>query len=1098
MTTSVQRRRGTTAQHSTFTGLEGEITIDTTKDTAVIHDGTTVGGFPLAKENLANANPSNLTALTGASTAADDLFVVYDTSSNALKKITREELNNAMEQDAFANITIGGGSINGTAIGASTASTGNFSTLSIGGTAITSTATELNLLDGVTATTTEINYIDGVTSSIQTQLDGKAPLASPSFTGTLAAAGLNVTGNGILGTNSSNTLQINSTTTFDLKPTITAGTANQVQYLDSSKVLSGSSNMTFDGTSLSLAKQLNLTNNSGYNLYASGTANNYMAGSLGIGSTGLTGYTLKVSKTITGSVSSYGVLSDGQIQSDATSDANYFATNANSQVTTFTVTNIRHYLAAQGTFGIGTTVTNQFGFNVTSAMTGATNNYGFYGNIGSATGRWNLYMAGTASNYFAGSLGIGSTSLTDRSLFVAKNITGATNAYGIVQNGIVQSDVTSNAYGIRNAASTSAASFTLSNYAHFQALQSTIGVGSAITTQYGFLGDSTLISATNNYTFVGNLAAATGKYNIYMAGTADNYLAGSLGIGTTSISDRNLGILKSFTGATAYYGIVVNGQIQSDVTSVAQYFRSTASTSAASFTLTTLDHFVASQGTFGVGSTVTTQAAFNTSNSLNNATNNYGFYGAVVAGTGRYNLYMNGTADNYLAGALGIGSTSLTGYSLLITKNLTGSVTAFGIRHQANAQSDVTSAAYGVISQVGTAAASFTLANLRHFQAGQGTFGVGSSVTTQAAFRVEGGLTGATNNWGYTGEIAAATGAYNIYITGSANNYLGGALGVGSTALTGYTIRAGGLTTGATTAYGIASITTAASDVTANFGSVYALPSTSAASFTLSNLYYFNATQGTFGVGSTVTSQYGVFVNSANTGATNNYGFYGNLAAATGVWNLYMNGTANNYLAGSLGIGTTTFSETSLAVAKNITGGVNAMGVRSIGTVQSDVTTSARAFDASFFTQATAFTLTNAYHYYANGITVGSGSTVTSQMGYIAQSSMTGATNNYAFFGNIAAASGRYNIYMSGSADNYLAGKLTVSGATAIPAGGTAGVGVNLSSTANFGVFFGSGAPTLSAAKGSLYLRSDGSATNNRMYVNTDGATTWTAVTTAA
>lgn len=70
--------------------------------------------------------------------------------------------------------------------------------------------------------------------------------------------------------------------------------------------------------------------------------------------------------------------------------------------------------------------------------------------------------------------------------------------------------------------------------------------------------------------------------------------------------------------------------------------------------------------------------------------------------------------------------------------------------------------------------------------------------------------------------------------------------------------------------------------------------------------------------------------------------------------------------------------------------------------------------------------------------------------------------------------------------------------ATAIPAGGTAGAGLMVSSTANFGVFFGSGAPTLSAAKGSLYLRSDGSTTNDRMYVNTNGSTTWTAVTTAA
>lgn len=75
---------------------------------------------------------------------------------------------------------------------------------------------------------------------------------------------------------------------------------------------------------------------------------------------------------------------------------------------------------------------------------------------------------------------------------------------------------------------------------------------------------------------------------------------------------------------------------------------------------------------------------------------------------------------------------------------------------------------------------------------------------------------------------------------------------------------------------------------------------------------------------------------------------------------------------------------------------------------------------------------------------------------------------------------------------------VTVSNNAAIPAGGTAGLGVKVSSTTNFGVFFGSGAPTLSAAKGSLYLRSDGSGTNGRMYVNTDGSTTWTAVVTVA
>mgnify|MGYP006273700517 CR=1 FL=1 len=46
---ALQLRRGTTTQHSTFTGLVAEITVDTTKKTVVVHDGSTAGGIPLAK-----------------------------------------------------------------------------------------------------------------------------------------------------------------------------------------------------------------------------------------------------------------------------------------------------------------------------------------------------------------------------------------------------------------------------------------------------------------------------------------------------------------------------------------------------------------------------------------------------------------------------------------------------------------------------------------------------------------------------------------------------------------------------------------------------------------------------------------------------------------------------------------------------------------------------------------------------------------------------------------------------------------------------------------------------------------------------------------
>lgn len=86
---------------------------------------------------------------------------------------------------------------------------------------------------------------------------------------------------------------------------------------------------------------------------------------------------------------------------------------------------------------------------------------------------------------------------------------------------------------------------------------------------------------------------------------------------------------------------------------------------------------------------------------------------------------------------------------------------------------------------------------------------------------------------------------------------------------------------------------------------------------------------------------------------------------------------------------------------------------------------------------------------------------------------------------------------VAGGGNLRVSGNILIADATAIPAGGTAGVGYMFSSTANFGVFFGSGVPSLSAAKGSLYLRSDGSGIADRAYINTNGSTTWTAIATA-
>ena len=55
MATQVQFRRGTTAEHSGFKGAEGEVTVDTSLKTVVIHDAITNGGFPVLRQDGSNS-----------------------------------------------------------------------------------------------------------------------------------------------------------------------------------------------------------------------------------------------------------------------------------------------------------------------------------------------------------------------------------------------------------------------------------------------------------------------------------------------------------------------------------------------------------------------------------------------------------------------------------------------------------------------------------------------------------------------------------------------------------------------------------------------------------------------------------------------------------------------------------------------------------------------------------------------------------------------------------------------------------------------------------------------------------------------------------
>jgi len=111
-------------------------------------------------------------------------------------------------EDVTSDVEITGGTIDNAVIGGTTAVAGTFTNVTS-----TGTLTYATLNDGttsLTSTVAELNYSDGVTSNIQTQLDAKAPLASPAFTGT--ATGVNLTLSGDLTVNGTTTT-LNTTNT---------------------------------------------------------------------------------------------------------------------------------------------------------------------------------------------------------------------------------------------------------------------------------------------------------------------------------------------------------------------------------------------------------------------------------------------------------------------------------------------------------------------------------------------------------------------------------------------------------------------------------------------------------------------------------------------------------------------------------------------------------------------------------------------------------------------------------------------------------------------------------------------------------------------
>jgi hypothetical protein len=144
-------------------------------------------------------------------------------------------------------------------------------------------------------------------------------------------------------------------------------------------------------------------------------------------------------------------------------------------------------------------------------------------------------LAVTGDISTTGSAGIGSAVSSSNKLRVGGTSTSsATTQGGFLVSVTINASATLGAYAVVGQLVTAASSFTLDTGRGFRAEAPLLGAGSAVTNYHAFEAPSNTNTHTLNTAFRGSNADASGRYNLYMDGTAQNYLAGNVGIGTTN------------------------------------------------------------------------------------------------------------------------------------------------------------------------------------------------------------------------------------------------------------------------------------------------------------------------------------------------------------------------------------------------------------------------------------------------------------------------------------------------------------------------------------------------------------------------------------
>jgi hypothetical protein len=158
---------------------------------------------------------------------------------------------------------------------------------------------------------------------------------------------------------------------------------------------------------------------------------------------------------------------------------------------------------------------------------------------------------------------------------------------------------------------------------------------------------------------------------------------------------------------------------------------------------------------------------------------------------------------------------------------------------------------------------------------------------------------GGTNLTSFTSGGVVYASSSSALATGSALTFDGTSLGIGVTPNTTISTYVRGTALTGTTQTGVYSYVTGTSAATANIRAYTSQPATAASAFTATNVIGFNVSDAIKGAGSTITNQYGLFVVDQTQG-TNNFGIGSEVQSGTNKWNIYANGTAQNYFAGNV------------------------------------------------------------------------------------------------------------------------------------------------------------------------------------------------------